>query len=109
MRRLAPLALPRLLAPGDKAFKGLVVAATVLLAVPGLAEEEPEPAAEGSGIRIRVTGLRSDDGQLACGLFVEENWLRAGAVPGEGGAIVDGSATCFFPEVEPEMRYIGGG
>ena len=57
--------------------------------------------AERPGIRIRVSGLRSDDGRLTCGLFVEENWLRAGAVSGKGGEIDDGAAACFFPAVEP--------
>jgi len=53
------------------------------------------------GIRIRVTGLRSDAGRLTCGLFGEENWLGAGAVSGKGGEIGDGVAVCFFPGVEP--------
>ncbi len=66
--------------------------------------EEPSPAVgteEPPGIRIRVTGLRSGDGRLVCGLFVEANWLRAGAVPGEGGEIEDGVASCWFGDVEP--------
>ena len=66
------------------------------------AEEAPPAAVEAEpGIRIRVTGLRSDDGRLACGLFVEDNWLRAGAVDGKGGEIREGVAECRFPGVEP--------
>ncbi len=66
--------------------------ATAPLLAAALAPGE-EAAAEGDtaggspGIRVRSTGLRSDQGQLACGLFVEENWLRAGAISGEAGAI----------------------
>lgn len=58
------------------------------------AEEKP-------GIVIQVTGLRNDNGRLACGLFVEENWLGAAAVSGEGGEIEDGVALCRFHDVEP--------
>lgn len=64
--------------------------------------ERPAAAVAGEpGIRFEVTGLRSDDGVVECGLFVEENWLRAGAVPGKGGEIREGVAVCFFPGVEP--------
>ena len=80
----------------------LTLAAAALSAVIALADEAQSVAeGEGPGIRIKVTGLRNDDGVLACGLFVEENWLGAGAVPGEGGEIEEGVATCVFRDVEP--------
>ncbi len=85
--------------------KSSIGAALLALVVPAFstpADEPTQPAPEEApGIRIRVTGLRSDDGRLACGLFVEENWLRAGAVSGEGGEIEDGVAVCRFHGVEP--------
>ena len=67
---------------GAYAFTALAVA---LLVVIDLEVEEPPPAAvEGPpGIRIRIDGLRSDQGRLVCALFVEDNWLRAGAIAGE--------------------------
>ena len=77
------------------------VALLVLLPVSGLAADPPPTAVdERPGIHIRVTGLESDEGQLACGLFVEENWLRAGAVAGETGEIEDGAVDCWFRDVE---------
>lgn len=85
-----------------RALSGILIAAALALAVLALAGEAPaEPEEERPGIRIRVSGLRSDDGRLACGLFVEENWLRAGAIDGAGGEIVDGEAVCFFAGVAP--------
>ncbi len=84
-RRLASMALVAAL-----------VASSPLGSQPGPAGDVEEPE-----IRFRVTGLRGDDGTLACGLFVEENWLRAGAVDGEGGAIVEGEAVCRFRGVAP--------
>ena len=84
---------------------GLTVAvlAGIALQAQPPAEPEPEPEPE---IRIRVSGLRNDDGRLVCGLFVEENWLRAGARNGEGGEIEEGVALCRFRGVEPGVYAI---
>ena len=81
----------------------LALAAVLGPAVGALGGESPRQAVgeEEPQIRIRVTGLRNDNGVLACGLFVEENWLRAGAISGEGGEIQDGVAVCLFRRVEP--------
>ena len=87
---------------GSKALIAFTLAAALLLAVPAPGGESvPDAAAEEPVIRIRVTGLRSGDGRLACGLFVEGNWLRTGAVDGEGGEIADGVAVCRFHGIEP--------
>ena len=86
----------------SKTFILLTLVAAVLSAVLALgAEAQSVAEGERPSIRIKVTGLRSDEGLLACGLFVEDNWLRAGAVPGEGGEIEEGVATCVFRDVEP--------
>ena len=95
MRRLALVVLISLLVSSPPAAAAQV-AAGASQSEAAAAGTEPEP-----GIHIRVTGLRSDDGHLVCGLFVEENWLRAGAVSGEGGEIDNGVAVCRFPDVEP--------
>ena len=83
----------------------LVLVALMAGLLPGSdLRSQPPPAAAGeeeAEIRFRVTGLRSDGGKLACGLFVEENWLRAGAVDGEGGEIREGEAVCRFRGVAP--------
>jgi uncharacterized protein (DUF2141 family) len=76
----------------------------VFLGVLVVAAAEPPPAGgaeEGPVILIRVTVLRSDEGRLVCALFGEENWLRAGAVSGEGGEIAEGTAVCLFRGIEP--------
>lgn len=88
----------------SRAGWGRAAILVVFLAAPGAAAEPPAAAVEAQPepeIRIRVTGLRSDDGRVACGLFVEENWLRAGAVSGRGGEIEGGVALCRFPGVAP--------
>ena len=82
----------------------LVFSVLAALAAPAIAsgsESEPQSAEPETGIHIKVTGLRNDEGLLECGLFVEENWLRAGATPGEGGEIEEGVAVCLFRDVEP--------
>ena len=85
----------------SRVFIALTLTAALLLAAFAFAGEEPATVEETPGIRIKVTGLRNDEGLLACGLFVEENWLRAGATPGEGGEIEAGVAVCVFRDVEP--------
>ena len=83
-----------------------IVTCLVVLTLPAALASGAEVAAdaaveESPQIRIRVTGLRNDEGRLVCGLFVEDNWLRTGAVPGEGGEIEQGTAVCRFRDVAP--------
>ncbi len=70
----------------------LALAAVTWLAVP---HSGSTPVDE---IRFRVTGLRSDEGALVCGLFPRESWLKTGS-PGEDDRIEGGEATCLFKDV----------
>ncbi len=84
-------------------FLSIGLTLMLLPAAVALGGEPPEKQSAESelGIVIRVTELRNDEGRLVCGLFVEENWLGAGAVSGEGGEIEEGIALCRFHDVEP--------
>ena len=84
--------LPKLAILGSIAI-GLVMAARA-----GAANKPPAKA-KGGEIRFEVK-LESDEGQMVCALFTEEQWLEDTDYPAYA-SIVKKTSTCVFKNVPP--------
>jgi uncharacterized protein (DUF2141 family) len=64
-----------------------------------------EARAEGSEIRVQVTGFRSDQGQARCGLYTDESGFPREPAVRTVAAISGGRATCHFTN-QVAGRYV---